>query len=256
MRLKGKAGIITGGSGGIGKATAQKFLQEGAKVALVDIDEGALEATRKELEELGTVIAIQADVSQEEDVKRYVEETNQAFGTIDFFFNNAGIEGKNIPFNDTPVEEFDKVISINLRGVFLGMKYVAPIMIDQRHGSIINMSSVAGLGGFPGITPYVASKHGVVGLTRNGALEYAPYNVRVNSIHPSPVETRMMRSIESGMNPDDAEAAKEGITQMIPLGRYGESEEMADLVTFLASDESRFISGSQYRIDGAMGAKA
>lgn len=256
MRFKGKAGIITGGSGGIGKATAKKFLEGGAKVALVDINEDALKETKKELQSLGDVMTITADVSKEDDVKHYVETTKKEFGRIDFFFNNAGIEGKTHDFNDTPVEEFDKVIGINLRGVFLGMKYVAPVMIEQKSGSIINTSSVAGLGGFPGITPYVASKHGVAGLTKNGALEYAPYNVRVNSIHPAPIDTRMMRSVEAGMNPDDAEAAKKGIEQMIPLGRYGQSEEIADLVAFLASDESTYISGSQYRIDGSMGAKA
>lgn len=256
MRFTGKAGVITGGSGGIGIATAKKLLNEGAKVALVDIDQSALDEAVKDLKGLGEVIAITADVSKEDDVKKYVEDTMKAFGRIDFFFNNAGVEGKNFSFNDTPVEEFDKVISINLRGVFLGMKYVAPIMIEQKSESIINTSSVAGLGGFPGITPYVASKHGVAGLTKNGALEYAPHNVRVNSIHPAPIDTRMMRGVEAGMNPDDIEAARKGIEQMIPAGRYGEAEEIADLVAFLASDESTYITGSQYRIDGAMGAKA
>lgn len=256
MRFNGKAGIITGGCGDIGKATAKRFLMEGAKVALVDIDQEGLDETIQELKDLGEVISIKADVSKEDDVKHYVEKTKKHFGRIDFFFNNAGIEGKTYNFNDTPVEEFDKVIGINLRGVFLGMKYVAPIMIEQKSGSIINTSSVAGLGGFPGITPYVASKHGVTGLTKNGALEYAPHNVRVNSIHPAPIETRMMRCVETGMNPDDAQAAKKCIEQMIPLGRYGEAAEIAELVAFLASNASSYISGSQFRIDGCMGAKA
>jgi len=256
MRFTGKAGIITGGSGGIGLATAKKFLNEGAKVALVDINQSALDEAVKDLKDLGDVIAITADVSKEDDVKKYVDETKKAFGRIDFFLNNAGVEGKSSSFNDTPVEEFDKVISINLRGVFLGMKYVAPTMLEQKSGSIINTSSVAGLGGFPGITPYVASKHGVAGLTKNGALEYAPHKVRVNSIHPAPIDTRMMRGVEAGMNPDDPEAARKGIEQLIPAGRYGEAEEIADLVAFLASDESTYITGAQYRIDGAMGAKA
>ncbi len=176
------------------------------------------------------------------------------FGRIDIFFNNAGIEGKFNFITEQAVEDFDQVMNVNVRGVFLGLKHVLPIMKNQESGSIINTSSVAGLMGFPGLTPYAASKHAVVGLTKTVALEVADKNVRVNSIHPAPVNTRMMRSVEAGANPEDAEAMKETYTQLIPLGRYGEPIDVANLVLFLASDESSFITGTQYRVDGGMGA--
>ena len=146
-------------------------------------------------------------------------------------------------------------MNVNVRGVFLGIKHVLPVMMAQKSGSIINTSSVAGLMGWNGITPYVASKHAVIGLTKNAALEAASANVRVNSIHPSPVNTRMMRSVEAGLMPGEAEAAKEAITKEIPIGRYGEPVDVAKLVLFLASEDSTFITGSQYRVDGGIGAK-
>lgn len=253
--LQGKVVVITGGAGGIGKETAAHCLQKGAKVAIVDLMEEALNKAKSELQSHGEVIAIQADVTNEEDVKNYVNTSVNSFGTIDAFFNNAGIEGKVAPTTEQTVEDFDKVMSVNVRGVFLGLKHVLPIMMEKKSGSIINTSSVAGLEGFPLIAPYIASKHAVVGLTKTAAIEAAPYNVRVNSIHPSPVNTRMMRSLEEGFNPGKAEEAKEEFTNRIPLGRYAEASDIAKLVVFLASDDSSFITGAQYRIDGGMGAQ-
>lgn len=253
-RLDGKTAIITGGSGGLGEATAEVFLKEGANVVLVDLNEDALNEVKSKLSQFGNVVTIQADVSKEEDVKNYVQETIKKFGQIDVFFNNAGIEGKFNSILDQTAEDFDKVMNVNVRGVFLGLKHVLPIMVQQEQGSVINMSSVAGLMGFPGLSPYAASKHAVVGLTKTAALEVAEKNVRVNSIHPSPANTRMMRSVESGANPEDAQKMKETYTQLIPLGRYGEPVDIANLVLFLASDESNFITGVQYRVDGGMGA--
>ncbi|MFC7063567.1 SDR family NAD(P)-dependent oxidoreductase [Halobacillus seohaensis] len=253
-RLDGQIAIITGGSGGIGKETAKLFLQEGAKVSLVDLNEEALEEVKSDLESYGELMTVKANVSEESEVQNYVQKTLDRFGTIDIFFNNAGIEGKVAPITEQTVEDFDKVFNVNVRGVFLGLKHVLPTMTEKGNGSIINMSSVAGLMGAPGVAPYVTSKHGVVGITKVAALEAAPSNVRVNSVHPSPVNTRMMRSLEKGFNPEDAAAAKDQQTEAIPLNRYGESDDIAKLVLFLASDDSKFVTGSQYRVDGGMGA--
>lgn len=254
-RLENKVAIITGGANGIGKVTAEHFLKQGAKVVLVDLFQEALDEAQEELKALGEVLTVVADVSKEDDVKKYVKETVDTFGKIDIFFNNAGIEGKIALLTDLAVEDFDKVMEVNVRGVFLGLKYVLPVMREQGSGSVINTSSGAGLMGTPNQVAYGASKHAVVALTKTAALEIADANVRVNSIHPAPVNTRMMRSIEEGTMPGQGESAQEAFTQIIPIGRYGESEDIANLVVFLASDESTFITGSQYRIDGGLGAK-
>ncbi|MEL3962202.1 glucose 1-dehydrogenase [Lysinibacillus endophyticus] len=248
-RLLNKVAVITGGTGGIGKVTAETFLKEGAKVVLVDLFQEALDQAKADLSELGEVITVQADVTKESDVQNYVNKAVEQFGRIDVFFNNAGIEGKVAPIVEQKVEDFDMVMNVNVRGVFLGLKHVLPVMIKQKSGSVINTSSVAGLGGSPNVSPYIASKHAVVGLTKTAALEVANSNIRVNSIHPSPVNTRMMRSIEEGLK-----VTQEALAQSIPLGRYGEPNDIANLVVFLASDDSAFITGVQYRIDGGMGA--
>lgn len=253
-KLNERVAIITGGAGGIGKETAKRFLQEGAKVVLVDLLLESLEQTKEELIQFGDVHIVQADVSKETDVQNYVSQTVERFGKIDIFFNNAGIEGKVQSIMETTLEDFEKVQRVNVNGVFLGLKHVLPVMTKQGYGSIINTSSVAGLGGSPGIAPYVTSKHAVVGLTKVAALEAAGANVRVNSIHPSPVNTRMMRSLETGISPDNPEGVKAKFAKGIPLKRYGEVADIANLVLFLASDESAFITGAQYRIDGGMGA--
>lgn len=252
--LDNKVAVLTGGAGGIGKAVAKCFLTAGAKVVLVDMSEDALDDAKKELEDYGDVITIKADVSNEDDVKNYVSQTVDKLGSIDVFFNNAGIEGEVATLVDTKLEDFNKVMNVNVVGVFLGLKHVIPVMSKQQSGSIINTSSVAGLDGSPELAPYVASKHAIAGLTKTAALEVAKDKVRVNSIHPSPVNTRMMRSIESGISPDDAKGAKEDFTKNIPLGSYAKPEDIANLVLFLASDASEFITGAQYRIDGGMGA--
>ena len=253
-RLKDKVALITGGAAGIGLETARLFLGEGARVALVDLDDDDLSDAARDLGNPDDLLTIAADVSSVEDSKRYVAQTVEAFGRIDVFFNNAGIEGKVAPLVDQKIEDFDRVLAVNVRGAFLGLQHVLPVMIGQKSGSVINMSSIAGLKGSPNVAPYITSKRAVVGLTRAAAIEAAGHNVRVNSVHPSPVNTRMMRSLEEGFNPGHGEEVKQQLADTIPLGRYGESLDIANLVLFLASDESAFITGAQYPVDGGMAA--
>ena len=192
-----------------------------------------------------------ADVTKSEDVQRYVNDAVNAFGKIDIFFNNAGIEGVVKPTVDYPEDVFDKVIAVNVKGVWLGNKYVLPQMRDG--GSIILTSSGAGIYGGPNVSAYTASKHAVVGLMRNLTLEVASRKIRVNTVNPAPVDNRMMRSLEDGYAPGQAEAAKKEMEKAIPLGRYAEAIE-AQLVLFLASDESKYITGTTQVIDGGMSA--
>ncbi|MBL4741313.1 MAG: oxidoreductase [Idiomarina sp.] len=253
QRLKGKVAIITGAAAGIGKATAELFVKHGAQVMLVDINADELQQTASAFNQ-SDVKWIAADVADEAAVKDYVAQTVAHFGRVDVFFNNAGIEGKMGPISEQSLENFDRVMAVNVRGAFLGLKYVLQEMQKQGSGSVINMSSVAGLDGTATAAPYVTSKHAVTGLSKCAALEVAAQNIRVNSVHPSPINTRMMRSIEELFSPGHAEEAKKKLERGVPMQRYGESAEVANLVLFLASDESSFITGSQYRVDGGMGA--
>ena len=253
-RLAEKVALITGGAAGIGLETARLFLCEGARVALVDLHDDDLSDAARDLGNPDDLLTIAADVSSVEDCKRYVAQTVETFGRIDVFFNKAGIEGKVAPLADQKIEDFDRVIAVNVRGAFLGLQHVLPVMTGQKCGSVINMSSIAGLKGSPNVAPYITSKHAVVGLTRAAAIEVARHNVRVNSVHPSPVNTRMMRSLEEGFNPGHGDEVKQQLAETIPLGRYGESLDIANLVLFLASDDSAFITGAQYPVDGGMAA--
>lgn len=248
-KLENKVAVITGGSGAIGSTAAELFLREGAKVVIVDINEEALKQTAQALNN-PNISYIQADVSKSADVQKYVRHAVNTFGKIDVFFNNAGIEGVVKPITEYPEEEFDRLIGINVKGVWLGIKYMLPEMNDG--GSIINTSSVAGLMGSPSMTAYVASKHAVIGITRTVAHEAAPRGIRVNSVHPSPVNNRMMRSLEDGYAPGQGEAVKKGFEDTIPLKRYATNEDIANGVLFLASDDSKFITGSKLIIDGGM----
>jgi NAD(P)-dependent dehydrogenase (short-subunit alcohol dehydrogenase family) len=203
----------------------------------------------------GSVLAAAADVTDEAQVRSYVDAAVAEFGGVDALINNAGIEGPVCPMTETDAADFDRVIAVNVRGVWLGMKHAAPAIAARGGGAIVNLSSVAGLSGTPGIVAYGASKHAVIGMTKTGALEFAPMRIRVNAICPSPVETRMMRSLEAGMNPADPAGAHDMIAASIPLGRYGEPFDVAALMCFLCSDDAAFLSGAAIPIDGAMRAR-
>ena len=253
-KLAGKVALITGAASGIGAAAAQLFAEEGARVFLVDIDRDALESTAKEI---GPEIAghMTANVSHENQTEQYVSAVVKRFGRIDIGLLNAGIEGKVSPIVDCPTDLFDKVIAVNLRGVWLGLKHVMPAMAKQDGGSIVITSSIAGVRGRPGIAPYVASKHAVIGLMRCAALEGAEQGIRVNTINPSPVETRMMRSLEQGFSPDDPEKFRREYAATAPLGRYADPREVAKLMLFLASDDASYINGSVHMIDSGRNAR-
>src|SRR5690606_29435154 len=248
-KLTNKVAVITGGSGAIGSTTAGLFLREGAKVVLVDINEEALQKVASELNN-PNMSYVAADVTKAADVQKYVQHTVNTFGKIDIVFNNAGVEGVVRPIIDYPEEAFDKLISVNVKGVWLGIKYVLPEMNDD--GSIINTSSVAGLGGFESMSAYVTSKHAVIGITRTAALEVASRGIRVNTIHPAPVDNRMMRSLEEGYAPGAGENVKKSFEASIPMKRYATNDDIAKGVLFLASDDSKFITGTKLVVDGGM----
>lgn len=248
-KLKNKVCVITGAAGGIGKATAELFLSHGAKVMLVDLKEEDLQkATQSMDRERAAYFA--ADVSKAQDTKDFTEATLSKFGQIDVIFLNAGIEGKFHPIPDYPEEVFDRIIAVNLKGVWLGCQYLIPKM--SRGGSVIITSSVAGLKGFPHLGAYVASKHGVTGIMKTAALEFADKGIRVNSIHPGPVNNRMMRSIEDQIHPGDPAASQKDFEASVPFKRYAENSEVADLALFLACEESKYITGTTQVIDGGM----
>jgi NAD(P)-dependent dehydrogenase (short-subunit alcohol dehydrogenase family) len=252
-KLDGKVSLITGAARGIGLAAAKRFVAEGSKLVLVDVDEAplgeALAAVGRE-----HAAAVTADAARPQDVERYVRAAVERFGRIDVFVANAGVEGDVRPIVDYPTDTFDRVIAVNVRGVWLGLKYVIPKMAERGGGSIIITSSVAGIHGYAGISAYVTSKHAVVGMMRTAALECAPQKIRVNTVNPAPIETRMMRSLEEGLAPGQATQAKEQLLTTIPMGRYGTAEEVADIMLFLASDESRYCTGGVYMVDGGISA--
>jgi NAD(P)-dependent dehydrogenase (short-subunit alcohol dehydrogenase family) len=253
-RLDGKVAVITGGSGGIGAEAGRLFVREGARVLLVDLHE---EPLRKAVQSLDTNVVSYAvaDVTQPEQVQAYVRTAVERYGGIDISLQNAGIEGVVQPITDYPVDIFDTVMAVNVRGVWLGIKYTMPEMQKRGGGSIIITSSVAGIRGAAGVSAYITSKHAVIGLMRTAALEGAEHKIRVNTVNPAPIETRMMRSLEEGFAPGAAAHAKERIAATVPLQRYGTPAEVANLMLFLASDESRYCTGGVYMVDGGTSAR-
>lgn len=241
-----KVAFITGASSGIGKAAALSFAEAGAKTVLCDVDaDSGMSLLTKIKEKGGSALFLRCDVAKSDEVKAAVEETVKKFGRLDFAFNNAGIEGHSAPTPDCTEENWDRTINTNLKGVWLCMKYQIPQMLKQGGGSIVNCSSIAGLVGFPGIPAYTASKHGVIGLTKTAALEYARSNIRVNAICPGVIQTPMIDRFTHG----EAQIQKQLVSGE-PVGRVGKPEEIAQSAMWLSSDQSSFITGESLVVDG------
>ncbi len=256
-RLTGKS-VCTGGAGGIGRAAARIFTGEGAQVLLVDVNEGALQQA---VQETGSANAsyIVADLTQPEPVQNVMNTAVERYGGVDILLANAGVEGIVQTIPDYPLEAFDQVMAVNVRAVWLCLKYVIPLMRNRGGGSIVITSSVAGIRGTFGMSPYNTSKHAVIGMMRTAALECAADGIRVNTVNPAPIETRMMRSIEEMRTSREGgdttvDQIKEANATRIPLKRYGEPEEVARMMLFLASDESSFSTGGVYMVDGGSSA--
>ncbi len=253
-RLDKKVVVLTGAGSGIGLAVVKLFAQEGAHLMLAGRNETALKDAVA-LAGANKAAYVVTDVSRPEDNQRLIKAAEDRFGGIDVFIANAGVEGATAPLVDYPIEAFDQVMAVNVRGVFLGLKYAIPALKKRVGGSIIITSSIAGIKARgQGNSAYVASKHAEIGLMRNAALECAPFNIRVNAVLPGPTDTRMIRNIEEGRSPGAPEKAREALLAGLPLKRYGTVEEIANLMLFLASGESSICTGGVYTADGGLSA--
>lgn len=251
MDFTNKVALITGAANGIGRAAALAFAARGAKVVVVDRDADGVKATAGMIvQQGGDATPVLADVTRSADVQAYVQAALDAYGTIDCFFNNAGIEGKVSPIAEYDEDVFDAVIAVNVKGVFLGLRHVLPVMLAKGSGAVVNTSSIAGMLGSPGMAAYVASKHAVIGLTKCAAGETSGQGVRVNAVCPGPIDTRMIKDLATQVNPGNPHKVRESYEAAIPIGRFGTAEEVANVVLFLCSDLASNVTGAQYTVDG------
>lgn len=248
--FKGKVIIVTGGGSGFGKAIAESYAEAGAKVVIADISEESGNETIDLLNQKGgESIFVKTDVGKAEDCKNLVEKTVEKFGRLDIAINNAGIGGEPYPIGEFPIEWWDRMIQVNLSGIFYCMRYEIPEMLKNGGGVIVNMSSVLGLVGFVGAAPYVASKHAIIGITKNVALEYGIKNIRANAVCPGHVQTPINEILMKNTDSTDS------ILKKYPMQRLGKIDEVRDLVLWLSSDRASFCNGSYYVVDGGYSAK-
>ncbi|MEC1159115.1 SDR family oxidoreductase [Cytobacillus horneckiae] len=257
-RFEDKVVIITGGGSGLGRASASQIAKEGAKLVLVDLNKAALEESKSGiLSETPSAVVelVEANVAEEKEVEKFVNFTIDKFGKIDGFFNNAGIEGKQNLTEDFGIDEFNRVVNINLNGVFYGMKHVLKEMKKQGFGSIVNTASVGGIRGVGNQSGYAASKHGVVGLTRNSGIEYGQYGISVKAIAPGAIMTPMVEGSLKQIGGDNWEEAGKEFVSVNPMKRFGKPEEVGYLVAFLLSNHADFINATVIPIDGGQSYK-
>lgn len=245
MLLQDKVALVTGGASGIGRAIALAFAREGARVVVSDTDAAGGESTLQALRDAGGEgVCVTADVSRDDDCRRMVEQAVDRFGRLDVACNNAGIGGEVAPVASHPLQAWDRVIAVNLTGVFLGMRHQIPALLAAGGGAIVNVASILGQVGFAGSPAYVAAKHGVVGLTRAAALEVAAQGVRINAVGPAFIHTPMIGRLEA-----DA-ATQAALVALHPIGRLGAADEVAEAVVWLASPRASFVTGSYHPVDG------
>ncbi len=253
MSFKNKSIIITGAAMGLGLATATELASQGSDLTLVDFNQESLDvavkALKKEFPSV-RIVSVVGDASREHDVQRYVDGAVRAFGRIDGLYNNAGIEGRQAPITEYDISVFKRVLEVNVLGVYLGMRYVIPVMQKQKYGRIVNVASVGGLRGVMNQVAYVASKHGVSGMTKNAALEYGRDGIVTNAIAPGAILTPMVEEAFKQVNPVDPKKAEADYAQRNPTKRLGLPHEVAKVVAFLLSEDASYVSGQTIAIDG------